>query len=202
MIAGLNLSSHPFRNRTLPWTVAFAVSLVSLVALVLFITEASRVRSQADVAERSVAEMRREKSGLEEQAAEVRQSIPPEQMRTLEAAHTLVGRKSFSWSQLFADLEASMPSSVRVSRISVREVTQRGGQTRAELEMTVVGRTPADVTGMIAEMGRAGAFSAMPITESLKTGRGEAGYEWTLRVSYAQRARGEGGGEGDNVAAR
>ncbi len=201
MIAGLNLSSHPFRNRTLPWTVAFAVSLASLVALVFFVTEAGRVRSQADAAERSVAEMRREKNGLEEQAAEVRQSVPPEQLRTLEAAHTLVSRKTFSWSQLFADLEASMPSSVRVSRISVREVSQRGGQTRAELEMTVVGRTPADVTGMIAEMGRAGAFSAVPITESLKTGRGESGYEWTLRVSYAQRARREGG-DGADVAAR
>lgn len=202
MIAGLNLSSHPFRNRTLPWTVAAAVSLASLVALVLFVTEAARVRTQADAAERSVAEMRREKQGLEQQAAEVRQSVPPEQLRTLEAAHTLVGRKSFSWSQLFADLEGSMPAGVRVSRISVREVSQRGGQTRAELEMTVVGRTPADVTGMIAEMGRAGAFAAQPVTENFKSGRGESGYEWTLRVSYAQRMRREGDGDGREMAER
>ena len=202
MIAGLNLSSQPFRNRTLPWTVAAAVSLASLLAIALFVTEAARVRSQADAAERSVAEMRREKQGLEQQAAEVRQSVPPEQLRTLEAAHTLVGRKSFSWSQLFADLEGSMPAGVRVSRISVREVSQRGGQTRAELEMTVVGRTPADVTGMIAEMGRAGAFAAQPVTENFKSGRGESGYEWTLRVSYAQRMRREGDGDGREMAGR
>ncbi|HYN84454.1 MAG TPA: hypothetical protein VER32_04330 [Pyrinomonadaceae bacterium] len=201
MIAGLNLSSRPFRNRTLPWTVAAAVALASLVALALFVTESARVRSQADAAERSVAEMRREKQGLEAQAAEVRQSVPAEQLRTLEAAHTLVGRKSFSWSQLFADLEASMPAGVRVSRISVREVSQRGGQTRAELEMTVVGKTPADVTGMITEMGRAGAFAAEPVTENFKTGRGESGYEWTLRVSYAQRARREGN-DGREMAGR
>ena len=35
MIARLNLASDPFRNRTLPWTVAVVVSAVSLVAIVL-----------------------------------------------------------------------------------------------------------------------------------------------------------------------
>lgn len=203
MIAGLNLSSRPFRNRTLPWTVAFAVALASLVALVLFVTESSRVRSRADVVERNVIEMRREKRSLEEQAAEVRQSVPPEQLKTLEAAHTLVERKSFSWSQLFADLEASMSSSVRVGRIGVREVSQRGGQTRAGLEMTVVGRAPDDVTRMMSDMNRAGSFLADAISENLKSARGESGYEWTLRVRYVQRARGTGeGGEETNVAAR
>src|SRR2546421_8386964 len=140
--------------------------------------------------------MRAERAELERQAKEISQNIPPEQRETLKAAHELVSRKSFSWSQLFSDLEDFLPESVRVSRINVREVAQVGDQTRADLDLTVVGRAPSDVTGMIAEMNRAGTFSAVPLTENQKSGKGEAGYEWTLRVSYVQRVRrrGESGG--------
>jgi hypothetical protein len=189
VIARLNLSSNPFRNRALPWTVAVAISAISLLALVFVLAQYREVSAQAAVSERQVQAMRGERDQLMKQAEEVRQTIPPEQQKTLEAAHALVSRKSFSWSQLFSDLEAAMPTSVRVSRINVREVAQVGDQTRADLDLTVVGRAPSDVTGMISDMNRAGTFNAIPLTENQKSGRGESGYEWVLRVSYVQRAR-------------
>ena len=198
MIARLNLASDPFRNRALPWTVAVAVSAVSLLVLVLVLAQYRTASAQADASERQVQAMRAQRAELEKQAQEISQNIPPEQRETLKAAHELVSRKSFSWSQLFSDLEEFLPSSVRVSRINVREVAQVGDQTRADLDLTVVGRAPSDVTGMIAEMNRAGTFSAVPLTENQKSGKGEAGYEWTLRVSYVQRVRrrGDGGAVG------
>lgn len=199
MIARLNLSSQPFRNRTLPWAVAVLVSVVSLLALVLTFAEYSRVRADADAAERQVQTLRTERADLERQAAEIRRTIPPEQRQTLEAAHALVERKSFSWSQLFADLERSLPSSVRVARINVRDVSQRGEQTTAELDLTVVGRTPNDVIGMMTEMNRVGIFNATPVTENQRSGKGESGYEWMLRVSYVQRGREKSAGEGGEV---
>jgi Tfp pilus assembly protein PilN len=189
VISRLNLASDPFRNRTLPWTIAAAVAVVSLVALVFILSEYRRVGAESAGSEREVAAMRDQRKDLERQAEEIRQTIPPEQRQTLDAAHALVSRKSFSWSQLFSDLEGILPQSVRVSRINVREVAQVGDQTRADLDLTVVGRTPSDVTGMITEMSRAGTFSAVPISENHKAGRGEASYEWLLRVSYVQRAR-------------
>lgn len=201
MIARLNLASNPFRNRTLPWTVAVAVSAVSLLALVLILAQYREASAQAAVSERQVLAMRGERDGLQKQAEEVRQTIPPEQQKTLEAAHALVSRKSFSWSQLFSDLEASMPTSVRVSRINVREVARVGDQTRADLDLTVVGRAPSDVTGMISEMNRAGTFNAIPLSENQKSGRGESGYEWVLRVSYVQRVRRRAGNTRGEVGA-
>jgi len=189
VIARLNLASDPFRNRTLPWTVSVAVSAVSLVALVLILAQYREVNAEAALSERQVQAMRAQRADLEKQAQEISQTIPPEQHETLKAAHELVSRKSFSWSQLFSDLEDFLPESVRVSRINVREVTQVGDQTRADLDLTVVGRAPTDVTGMVEEMNRAGKFNAVPLTENQKSGKGEAGYEWTLRVSYVQRAR-------------
>lgn len=199
VIAKLNLASQPFRNRTLPWAVAVLVSVVSLLALVFIFAEYRRVRAEADASERQVQALRAERAALERQAAEIKQAIPREQQQTLEAAHALVERKSFSWSQLFADLERALPSTVRVSRINVREVSQRGEQTTADLDMTVVGRTPNDVIGMISEMGRVGIFRAIPLTENQRSGKGESGYEWTLDVNYVQRSRSRGNPAGDGV---
>ncbi len=189
MIARLNLASDPFRNRTLPWTIAVAVSAVSLLAFILVLAYYREARAQADASEREVQVMRSQSADLERQAVEVKQNIPPEQRKTLEAAHALVSRKGFSWSQLFSDLEEALPTGVRVQRINVREVSEVGNQTRADLELTVLGRTPTDVTGMITDMNAGGTFNAVPLTENAKTGRGESGYEWTLRVSYVQRRR-------------
>lgn len=203
MISRLNLASDPFRNRALPWTVAAAVSAVSLVALVLVLARYNEARAAADVSDRQVQAMRAQQKEFDQQADAVRQTIPAEQRPPLEAARALVSRKGFSWSQLFSDLEGFLPSDVRVARINVREVAQVGDQTRADLDMTVVGRAPTDVTGMIDEMNRSGTFSAVPVTETYRSGRGESGYEWGLRVSYVQRARREGraGPAGDRAAA-
>ena len=189
MISRFNLASDPFRNRALPWTLAVAVSAVSLVALVVILGRYNEARAQADVSDREVQAMRAQQKELDQQADSIRQNIPAEQRQPLEAARSLVSRKGFSWSQLFSDLEGFMPGDVRVARINVREVTQVGDQTRTDLDLTVVGRAPTDVTGMIDEMNRSGAFSAIPVSENQKSGRGESGYEWLLRVSYVQRAR-------------
>ncbi|HEX7316433.1 MAG TPA: hypothetical protein VF297_21195 [Pyrinomonadaceae bacterium] len=197
MISRLNLASEPFRNRALPWTVAVAVSAVSLLVLVVVLARYNEVRAQTDVSEREVQAMRAQQKELDQQAETIRQSIPEEQRRPLEAARTLVSRKGFSWSQLFSDLEGLMPSDVRVARINVREVTQIGDQTRADLDLTVVGRAPTDVTGMMDQMNRSGNFNAVAVTENHKSGRGESGYEWLLRVSYVQRTRRGGRGEAD-----
>jgi Tfp pilus assembly protein PilN len=168
---------------------AVAVSAVSLVALVVILGRYSEARAQADVTDREVQAMRAQQKELDRQAESIRQNIPAEQRQPLEAARALVSRKGFSWSQLFSDLEGFLPGDVMVSRINVREVAQVGDQTRADLDVTVVGRAPTDVTGMIDEMNRSGTFSAIPVTENVRSGRGESGYEWGLRVSYVQRAR-------------
>ena len=202
MISRLNLASDPFRNRALPWTLAVAISAVSLVALVLVLAKYNEVRAQTNVSEQQVQAMRAQQKELDRQAESIRQNIPAEQRPPLEAARALVSRKGFSWSQLFSDLEEFMPAEVRVARINVREVAQVGDQTRAGLDLTVVGRTPTDVTGMLDKMNLSGIFSAVPVTENQKSGRGESGFEWLLRVSYVQRARrgGKGAPAADTAA--
>jgi Tfp pilus assembly protein PilN len=182
VIENLNLASDPFRNRTLPWTVAVAVACVSIVTLIFTVSLLRQTRDRANLIERDVRGLRTEESSLRAKATAVTQSLSPDQLRTLEAAHGIIDRRNFSWSRLFADLEASLPQGVRVSRIAVRDVAHSGG---AELELAVVARNTTDITGMLGTMAQGRIFSADLLTEN----KSDKGIESTLRVRYTPGAR-------------
>jgi Tfp pilus assembly protein PilN len=186
--ANLNLASQPFRNRAFPWTVTVIITIVSLAALVLIISRAQETNRQAALVANDLNALRLQANALKQRADEVRAALTPEQRQLRDAAEVLVERKRFSWSRLFADLEASLPGNVRVTRISVRDVASHGGQTSAELELSVVSKDPNDVTDMIGDMSRTGIFEASLAAQNLQKGRNETGTESTLRVLYKPRA--------------
>lgn len=161
------------------------VAFVSVLALIFIIRAGSEANKQADARARDIQSLKLQTDQFKQRASEVKEGLTAEQLQTLQAAHALVDRKRFSWSRLFADLEAAMPASVRVTRISVGDVASSGPQTSAELNITVIGRTSTDVTNMIAGMSRAGVFEAVPLSQRpAKEGRDESGTEWSLRVYY------------------
>lgn len=187
MSARLNLSNQPFRNHTLPWTIAGIITLASIAALVFIFVKTNEMNRQALVVERDVSVLSQQLKEYDRKVNELRQALTPEQRMLHDAAHSLVDRKRFSWSRLFAELEAATPNNVRVSRINVRDVVTRGGQTVADLEVSVISRDPAEVTGMMSRMNSTGFFRADLISQNPSKGRGE-GAEWVLAVRYTQRA--------------
>ena len=184
----LNLASKPFSNRSLPWVVTTVVVVVSLISLVFIVRATNRANAQAAAVQNDVNNLKRQEQELRQKVQAVKNSLTTEQLQTLSAAHTLVDRKHFSWSRLFADLESALPGNVRVKLIAVRGVTTRGDETLAELELTVVAKSPATVTDMIAEMDRGGIFHAELRAQNLQRGRGESGAEYELYVIYRPRA--------------
>ena len=188
MITNLNLASRPFNNRVLPWLLTFVVLLVSVIGLFLVVHLTSQANSEAAVVQVDINSLRQQEQNLMEQAKAVQNTLTPDQQLTLKAAHQLVDRKRFSWSRLFADLEASLPGSVRVSRIAVRDVAPQGDQIVAELELAVFAKTPTTITEMISSMDRAGVFHAELRSQNLQKGRGESGTEYELYVVYRPRA--------------
>ena len=188
MITNLNLATRPFNNRVLPWLLTFVVLLVSVIGLFLVVHLTSKANSEAAVVQVDINSLRQQEQNLMEQAKAVQNTLTPDQQLTLKAAHQLVDRKRFSWSRLFADLEASLPGSVRVSRIAVRDVTPQGDQMVAELELAVFAKTPTTITEMISSMDRAGVFHAELRSQNLQKGRGESGTEYELYVVYRPRA--------------
>lgn len=188
MIENLNLASQPFRNRSLPWTVAAVVAFVSVLLLSFTFAQLRETRVRVATVETDVRSLKGETDALRQQAEEVNQQLTEEQRRTLEAAHLIVDHKNFSWSRLLADLEATLPQGVRVSRITVRDTDQSAGRVRADLELAVVGRNAEDITRMMAEMARTGIFGADLLTQQ-PAPKGESGVEATLRVRYTPSSR-------------
>ncbi|MBV9211188.1 MAG: hypothetical protein JOZ52_11190 [Acidobacteria bacterium] len=190
MSAKLNLASKPFRNRTLPWLITAIIVSASLIALVYIIGASRDARLKAERAAADLDTFRQQEAALIKKKDEINRALTPEQRQLLDAAHALVDRKHFSWSRLFVDLEGALPGNVRVTRINVKDVYMRGGQTFAELELSVMSKASSDdVTNMISEMARGGVFEAEPVAQNLQKGSANAGgMEWVLRVIYRPRA--------------
>ncbi|MDQ5846290.1 MAG: hypothetical protein M3539_13450 [Acidobacteriota bacterium] len=188
MTTKLNLASKPFSNRSLPWAITVFVVLISMVSLVFIVRATRRAEAQASAVQKDINALGQQEQALRQQAQAVKNSLTTEQLQTLTAAHALVDRKQFSWSRLLADLESALPGSVRVKRIAVRGIATRGEQTQADLELTVVAKSPGAVTEMIGDMDRAGIFRAELRSQNLQRGRGETGAEYELYIVYRPRA--------------
>src|SRR5713226_5850881 len=118
MTAKLNLASNPFRNRALPWTMTTLIAVASIIALLFIAQSTIQTNGKVEAAQRDVADLRKQADALNRHAREIETALTPEQRRNLKAAHALIDRKRFSWARLFADLEASLPGSIRVTRIA------------------------------------------------------------------------------------
>ena len=187
MSARLNLSSNPFRNRVLPWTVTAFVVASSVVALLLIAQSTLQTNAKIVATERDVADLRKQTDILNKQAKEIETALTPDQKRDLKYAHALVDRKEFSWSRLFADLEASLPGEIKVTRILVKGVGMDGDRPAADLDLVVASKSPANVTQMIEDMESEGVFRAELVAQNPQRGRGEVGSEYELNVHYVPR---------------
>jgi Tfp pilus assembly protein PilN len=187
MSTRLNLASKPFRNRVLPWTVAVLVAVTSLAALVFIAQSTFRTNTAIAATQRDVTELRKTLDTLTKQEKAVETALTPEQKRQLKYAHGLVDRKRFSWSRLFADLEASLPGEIRVTKIVVKGVGMQGDRPVADLDLVVSSKVPTNVTQMIEDMESEGIFHAELVAQNPQRGKGETGSEYDLNVHYVPR---------------
>ncbi len=188
MSVNLNLASKPFNNRTLPWLLTVMILFASLIGLVIVVHFTTKARSKAAQVEAENNSLKQQEQSLIATAEQVKQNLTPQQRQSLNAAHQLVDRKSFSWSRLLADLEGSLPDSVRVSRIAVQQVSTTGNTTVARLDLAVFSKESTTITEMISSMAKAGIFEAYLVNQNLQKGRGESGAEYELDVIYRPRS--------------
>ena len=170
----LNLASKPFSNRLLPWALTAVILFISLIGLVVVVRLTTNANGQARTLQSEITSLRQQEQTLMKGAEEVKNSLNAEQQQAVPAAHQLVDRRSFSWSRLLVDLEASLPPNVRVSRIAVRDVTKQGDQTIAGLELVVFTRNPSTLSEMITAMQEVGFCQADIRAQNLCKGRGES----------------------------
>ena len=183
----LNLASRPFSNRILPWTLTVIILFVSLIGLLVVVQLTTTAKKEAGITQAEINTLKQREQTLLEAAKQMKNSFTSDQQQALPAAHELVDRKAFSWSGLLADLEASLPNSVKVSRIAVREVSRQGDQTIAQLDLSVFAKNSSTISDMISAMHKEGIFEAELRNQNLQKGRGESGTEYELFVIYRAR---------------
>ena len=184
MINKLNLSSHPFRNRTLPYLIALLLPAFAVAGAVLSFSTLRDTTAMNEIAKSNIAEMNTELTNLKEKGSLVQQALTPEQTALMIAAHKLVANKSFGWSQLFADLESLLPGGVSVSRIVVENIYQDSEHTKAEMEFAVLSRDYQSVMAMVEKMNSSGLFQAELRGQDLQKTDSLTYTEYTLHLIY------------------
>ena len=183
----LNLASRPFNNRVLPWALTAIILFVSLIGLILVVRLTTTATQEANRIQIEINALKQREHTLMDAAKSVKASFTPDQQQALPAAHQLVDRKGFSWTRLLADLEASLPGPVKVSRISVQDVNTQGNQTVAQLELAVFAKNATTINEMISAMHQEGIFQLELRNQNLQKGRGESGTEYEFFVIYRAR---------------
>jgi Tfp pilus assembly protein PilN len=185
VINKLNLATHQFRNRNLPYLLSLFLLAVSVFgALYAFaVLRNNNIENKQKVEE--IAQLESQIKELNAQGEKIQQQLTPEQQNLLIAAHKLISNKTFVWSRLFSDLESVMPGSVSASRIVVRNVYDDGGQVKAELEFAVLSADYSSVQSMIDSMNNSGLFQAELRGQDLQKTERMTFTEYTLRLIYS-----------------
>jgi len=188
VINKLNLSSRPFRNRTLPYLIALLFLALAVSGATLSFAKLRDTTAKNEIAKSEIEQMNAEVKALKGKGELVQQQLTPEQSALLVGAHKLVANKTFGWSRLFADLESVLPGGVSVSRINVQDVFKDGEKTKAELDFAVLSRDYPNVMAMIENMNSSGIFSAELRGQDLQKNERFTYSEYTLHLIYTPRA--------------
>lgn len=184
MITKLNLSTHPFRNRVLPYLFAGLLLVASAFGGVYCIAKLRENSSKNELLAKAIQERQTEVQKLKGEGEKVQQLLTPDQKAMLSASHKLVANKTFGWSRLFADLEQVLPGSVSASRIAVENIYQDGDRIKAELEFSVISRDYPAINQMMQNMANSGLFLAELRGQDLQKTERITYTEYTFRLIY------------------
>lgn len=188
MINKLNLSSRPFRNRTLPYLIALLFLALAASGATISFANLRETTAKNEIAKSEIEQMNIEVQALKGKGEKVQQQLTPEQSGLLIAAHKLVANKTFGWSRLFADLESVLPGGVSVSRVNVQDVFRDGDRTKAELDFAVLSRDYPSVMAMIENMNSSGIFAAELRGQDLQKNERFTYSEFSLHLIYTPRS--------------
>ena len=119
-----NLSTRPFYNLRavkaligITAVVVLAFTLYNAVEVVRLVTAQRSLGAHA-------AEAEREADRLRADAGRIRSQIDPRELNVVSAAareaNEIIDRRTFSWSQLFAQFESTLPNDVRITAVQPR----------------------------------------------------------------------------------
>lgn len=152
-----NLSTRPFYNER---AVHAAAALVAIVVLATIAWQIKRVRDLSQLKTELQASIARDHADADtntQQAAHLRQGLDQKQLAIVAAAakeaNQLIEQRTFSWTGLFNQLEATLPEDVMLT--AVRPDFKKGV---TQINLEIQGRRSEDITSFFDRLEKTGAF--------------------------------------------
>ena len=184
MIRG-NMATRPYYNEPAVHLWLFVAALVVVVATLFNVVQMLRYsRSDTELA-RQAANDEARATELRAEASRLRSTVDAKQIEraSLEAhqANELIDRRTFSWTALWNEFEATLPPNVRITSFRPRIDPKRGNV----VTITLVARSVDDVQQFMDNLDKTGTFpDVLPPSERTNE-RGQL--ETTIEVVYAPR---------------
>jgi Tfp pilus assembly protein PilN len=164
----------------------------------------ARRQNEVDALDAEIQKLRGAAKPFDKPAASA-DTISADRNLQLVAASELIARRAFSWSQLLDDIERNLPAGVRVLRVAVvqiqpneRDSAAGENENAATLNMSVIGKSGADVTTMINKFHESRRFKVSPASKKPVEGTDEM--EFDLKVEYFGPAPAQRAGAGNQIA--
>lgn len=184
----INLATRPYedaRRFWLQWGIRFALAGALTLVLLFFAASAWRqghaVSRRIDQANQQIASLQREK----EQAEAILARPGNRETRDRSAfLNTLITRKAFSWTQVFADLEAIMPPRLHVVSITP-DLTE---DNRLQVHLRVAAESRDSAVELVRRMEASPHFRSPEIQSETSEAPPQTGVEFEIIARYASAA--------------
>jgi hypothetical protein len=152
-----NLATRPFYNVRAVQVIIGALAAIVLLVTLFNVVQVVRLTSSQQTLGARAGEAERESARLRQEAARIRSQINPRELQTVadaaREANGIIDRRAFSWTELFAQFEATLPEDVRITAV----------QPRLEKGFFIVGvaveaRRAEDLDGFISALEGLGTF--------------------------------------------
>ena len=181
-----NLSTRPFYNARAVRAGLLGVGVLAAGLTLFNGIQLVRLTSSRSTLGASESSARREAARLRGEATRIRSQINQEELEIVAAAareaNTLIDKRAFSWTDLLAQLETTLPADVRV--LAVQPKLEGGAFV---VTMTVEGRRAEDVDEFIEALEATGKFKDVLPLVQVTTEDGLL--ESTIEGSYAAAPR-------------
>jgi len=183
----INLASQPFRRdrAILAASVMVCVILVLTLGALAYLYNLDRVQGAAVQVE--VARLNRQVDRAKKQQAQLDGILrKPENAVVLETSaflNELIYRKAISWSQLFNDLEGTIPYNVKLTAL----VPSLNPENKVVLDITVSSDKPGGIIDFAMALERSAVFHNVALHNTQPPSQSEPFYTARVTVSYAQK---------------
>jgi len=179
-----NLATRPFYNERAVQLALAAAAIVVLAVTAFNVGELIRLSGSQRTLGASAVQSEQEAARLRREAATIRAQINTKELETVanaaREANGIIDQRAFSWSELFDQLEATLPDEVRITRVEPT-LTKEG---EFVIQIVVQARRSDDVDQFIEALEKTGSFrNLLTPTEATNA---EGLFEAVIRGSYVR----------------